>query len=242
MKTLSAIIALSLAALSLAQEPIDVYLDPTEDAPKIGDLETPSLAIPAEWPTGVDSREGWQPIYYRGAFVVYVDNNDIGKDLAPKPGSLYYLGPSKDATKLTIATEKDKTDILSVDTWWCKMQLETILVGYIRSSSVDASSIISNLPQANPDDQTPPAEGPALKELQGTLQTTGLIGKSRSGLDFKLVGPDGKTLAFVDVSQLPERIHVKELIDSVVRASGELKPNDNSDTLILVAQSLKKAN
>lgn len=240
MKTSIALLALALGAICFGQDPVPVYLDPVADAPQIGELETASLAVPAQWPSGVDPQDEWQPIYYRGTFEVYLDNNDMGKDLAPKPGSLYYLEPSKDSIRLTIATEKDKTDILAVDTWWCKMRLETILVGYIRSQSSSPAAAVSTPPLQPSAPKS--GDASAIRELVGTLQATGILAKSRVGLDFKLIDAEGKALAFIDTSGLPDRVSVSDLLDTQVRVSGVLVSTDQSDTLILRAQSIKKAN
>ncbi|MDQ8202986.1 hypothetical protein [Pelagicoccus sp. SDUM812003] len=234
--------ALALAALASAQTNIPVRLAPSPDAPEIGQLEAMSLAVPAEWPQGEQPVEGWKPVYYQGVFEVYVDNNAIQKDLTVEPGTPYFLSPDPGAYQLSIATEKDKTDILSVDTWISHLQLETILVAYIQDQSVDAKRIVNNLP-----DQTPslakktPASEQAVREFQGRLLKSGMLLKNRSGYAYRLVGPDGKTLAFVDLSQLPDRVQISDFVELTVKITGTLKPNENGDTLILVAQRLAKA-
>ena len=238
------IIALAVVMTSSiqAENGIPVMLDPTSDAPQIGELATLSLAVPAKWPVGSEAQEGWQPVYYRGVFEVYVDNNDIGKDLTAKPGSLYYLAPDKNATKLAIATDKDKVDIISVDTWFCKMQLETIVVGYIQNASIDASSIVTNLPEPALSSDAAESTETAITELVGRLEKTGLLGRNRTGLAYKLSGNNGKTLAFVDTSEVPERIQVEDLLSLQVRVSGFLTQNEDGNTVILKAKTLKKAN
>ncbi len=236
MKTILALLVLAVAARGLAQDSIAVYLDPVEGAPLIGELEAASLAVPAEWPTDAAPQDGWQPVYHRGSFVVHVDVNDMGKELAPKPGSYYYLAPSKNAARLAIATDKDQTDIVSVDTYWVKLQLQTIVVGYIRAAAPVPAALAPTAPSA------PAAGGDPTTDLQGILQLNGLLAKNRSGLEYKLTGPDGQTLAFVDVSALPGRLQPKDFLNTAVRVSGSLVPNENGDTLILLAQSLKKAN
>ena len=239
MKNILALLVLAIAARGLAQESIIVYLDPVEGSSLIGELESSSLAVPADWPVDVAPQAGWQPIYHRGSFSVYVDVNDMGKDLAPKPGSYYYLGPSKNAARLAVATDKDQTDIVSVDTWWVKLQLQTIVVGYIRSETTPTPSpAIPPLPAPG----GPATETNPIKELQGLLEPTGLLAKNRTGLQLKLTGPNGETLAFIDTSSLPERVQTKDFLNTSVRVAGRLIPNDNGDTLILLAQSIKKAN
>lgn len=240
--TFIAVLTFTLGSVVFAASAIPVHLDPATDSPQIGELESLSLAVPAEWPLGSEVQEGWKPVFYRGVFEVYLDNNDVSKDLTAKPGSLYHLAPDKSAAKLAIATAKDKVDIISVDTWFCKMQLETIVVGYIQDTSVDANSIINSLPE--PEGQSDPAKATktAITELVGKLDKVGLIGKRRTGMSHKLVGPNGKTLAFLETSDVPERIQIEDYIGQRVRVSGFLKQTEDSDDVILLAKSLKTSN
>lgn len=241
MNTRIAFFAVALATLAHAQEPIPVYLDPSSDALQIGELESRSLAVPAEWPMGSEQPPGWRPVYYQGRFEVYVDNNDIGKDLAPKPGSVYYTAPDRNAAKLAIATEKDETDIISVDTWFAKLRLETILLGYIPDAArVPDPEAVATAPQPS-DDETSASEAP-VSELEGRLEKAGLLARNRHGVQYRLANESGKTIAFVDVSELPERIQADELLSDTVRISGALQANETSGAVIVVAQSLKKAN
>ena len=241
MKLLIAILALALASVATAADPVPVYLDPAQDALQVGELEAISLAVPANWPRNVVPVEGWQPVYYRDVFEVYLDNNDIAKDLSAKPGRPYLTAPSNEAPTLAIATEKDTMDIISVDTFYCKVQLETIVVGYIPSASIDASDIVSSLDPAPPPLLDEPREAAAVTELVGRFEKTGMLGKSRTGTSYKLTGLDGKTLAFVDTSEVPERVQVEEFLKREVRVSGTLKQTEESGDVILTARSLKNA-
>lgn len=242
MKKLTVLLAFALFAASttFAQSNIVVYFAPSTDSPAIGELEAVSLAIPAEWPANAEAQNGWQPIYYRGTWEVYVDNNHIGKDLSLKPGSPYYLAPSKDAIRLSIATDKDHTDIISVDTWFCKMQLETILLGYIPSASIGSQTIVNSLPTQAVN--TGATEVLPVTELRGTLATTGLVAKNRSGLSYKLNDADGNPLALLDISKLPERIQIKDHVGNELRVTGTLMQNENGTTIILAVQNLSKTN
>lgn len=241
MKLLIASLAFVLASIAFAADGIPVYLDATEDSQQVGKLEAISLAVPANWPRGVEPTEGWQPVYYRGVFEAYLDNNDVAKDLSPKPGRPYLTAPSNEAPTLAIATDKDKMDILSVDTWFCKVQLETIIVGYIPSSSIEASSIVTSLAADPAPQRSTQPEAAAITELVGRFEKTGLIGKSRTKTSYRLTGLDGKTLAFIDTSEIPERIQVEEFIKREVRVSGFLKQTGESEDVILTAKSIKKA-
>ncbi|MBK1878031.1 hypothetical protein [Pelagicoccus mobilis] len=241
MKLLTALLSTAIATLSLSASSIPVHLDPDAETPVIGALEAVSLAVPAEWPKGRESVEGWQPVYYRGVFEVYVNNNDISKDLTAKPGSPYFLSAEKDSPTLAIATDKDKVDVLSVDTWFCKMQLETIVLGYIQDTSVAADSIVTSLAET-PTVSTPSAStAQAITELVGRLEKTGLPGKKRTGTAYKLISGDGKTLAFLETADIPDRIQLGDLIKLQVRVSGYLKQGENETDVILRAKTIKKA-
>lgn len=246
------LIALSIAlAASLAlqaQEKIAVYLSPDATSPQIGALDSLSLAVPAEWPAAQEAAEGWRPIYYRGLFTVFVHNNDIAKDLSAKAGANYYLQASKNAPVLAIATDKDKSEILSVDTWYCQLELETIVLAYIQETSVEASSIVQSLakdtPATNPQPTTAgPQSASSIKEMEGKLLPVGLLEKKKAeGLAFKLQDRTGTTLAFLDLSRLPERIQAESLAGQIVRVSGELRDSSSGSAIILTANTLKKAN
>ena len=87
MKNIATLLAYALLASANAstQQGIPIYLNPSLDAPQIGELETRSLAISAEWPDKVQPVENWRPIYYRGVWEVYLHNNDLAKELTAKP-------------------------------------------------------------------------------------------------------------------------------------------------------------
>ncbi|MBC2604495.1 hypothetical protein [Pelagicoccus albus] len=244
MKRLIALLFAVSATLAATAKPIAIHLDPDAETPQIGSLEAISLAVPAEWPQGVEPVSGWQPIYYRGVFQVYLDNNDISKDLSPKPGSLYYLSPDKNSPSLAIATEKDKADILSVNTWFCKLQLETIVLGYIQNTSIDAGSIVTSLPDSSQStgDATEAAVQQTPTEMAGRLVKTGLIGKKRTGASYKLTTDNGKTLAFIDATKVPDRVRIDELLSQPVRVSGFLGQVEDGSDVIILANSIKRSN
>lgn len=233
--------AISIASLALGANEIEVYLKPSIDSQQIGTLETMSLAVPAEWPDSETPQSNWKPVYYNGVFDVYVDNNAIAKDLSVKPGSRYYLQPDADTEPLAIATKQDTTDILSVDTWYCKLQLETIVVGYIQSGSIEANQIVSNLsPQTN---QAKPvtSTGKAVTEIVGRLEKAGLVGRNRTGLAYKVMGAEGRPLAFVDFENLPDRINLDDFVGINVRVSGFLEQSESGKDVLLTAKTIQKA-
>lgn len=242
MKSFLTIIGALTATCALWANSFSVRLEPDAEATVIGELATMSLAVPAEWPQDTAPVQGWQPVFYQGVFEVYVENNDIAKNLNAKPGSPYYLAPEKGATVLSIATDKDKVDILSVDSWYCKMQLETIVLGYVKERTVEASSIVTSLAPPQTAVEQTQDKARAITELLGRLEKTGILGKKRTGTDYKLISTDGKTLAFVEISDLPERIQLSELRDLQVRVSGFLKQRENGTDVILQAKTIKKAN
>ena len=249
MKLPSALVALAIPWMAVAQESVPVRLAPNPEAPQIGQLESASLATPTEWPDTIEPHQGWQPIYYRGVFEVYSDNNDIGKDLIPKPGSPYYLRPDRGSPKLTVATATDKVDIISVDTEFCKMRLETIVLAYISTSPPEpAAETAQAQPEVAPtptparaENVPPPSESETVRHLAGKVEKLSLLMRNRIGLAYKLTATDGATLAFLDLSQLPGRLQIDDFLDESVRASGVLQPTNGSATLTLVVQSLNSS-
>lgn len=229
------------AALNLTAGNVPVHIEPTTEATRIGELEALSLAVPAQWPENENAKANWSPVYYRGVFEVYVPNNALAKDLSVKPGSKYFLQPDESGPFLAIATSQDKTDILGVDTWFTQMQLETIVVGYIQDASMNASTPESNLSaQSATNSSTPSAT--AVSELAGRLVKAGLVGRNRTGLLHKIVGVNGKPLAFVDFSEVPERIQVDDYLGIQVRVSGFLKQSESGSDVIITAKNISKAN
>lgn len=128
------IVALSATLFGYAQQAIDVRLSPSEEALIIGQVD-PTALVEAQWSEEQAPVSGWRPIFYRGTFDVYVGNSDIAKNLSPKPGSKYLLSPGRNTQVLSIATKEDKADIISVDARYSRMNVETILVGYIKDPS-----------------------------------------------------------------------------------------------------------
>ena len=242
MKELLTYLVFSMLSLSpiYGQSSIPVHMDPSADSTQIGELEAAALAVPAEWPEQVAPVNGWQPVFYRGTWDVYVNNSDIAKDLSIKPGSPYFLQASRESQVLSIATKQDQTNIISVDTWFCKIQLQTIVVGYIQNANIAAESIVTSLPSPSAAPGKP-KEAAAITELRGIVKTVGMIGKSRTGLAYKLQGSDGKTLAFLDVSGLPERIRVEEMINKEVNLTGVLGETAETADVILTVKTLSLA-
>lgn len=281
-KSTVSFLALAVTLLTHGQA-IDVRLSPDVQALAIGQLESSGLAVDAQWPEGQDPVEGWKPIFYRGIFEVFVNNNDISKDLTPKPGSSYFLSPDKGATVLSTATKDDRTDLISVDPRYSKLNVETILVAYIK----DIAAVIEELPSpqttaASPASETTAQDAPSpttapeapselettteqavaevaevveeeistvqtvaenpVRRLQGRLQTTNLVEKGKTSCPYKLIGPNGKTLAFLDTEILPEFIIIKDYIGNNISVTGRIVTIEPSNNLKIIANSLKKAN
>jgi hypothetical protein len=225
-----------------AQESINVHLEPNAKSTLIGKLDSRSLSVNAEWPKDRKPVSNWQPIYYRGAFLVYLDSYDLGKNNLPAPGSHYLLGPSKNAPVLAIATDEDKAEIITIDPRYCHINLETIVLGYIEDDAAPPPTLrTATAPISSP---TLPAELPnaneAIKTFEGILVSTTSFESGRTGYRFKLINTDNKTIAFVDPSSLPEYIILADYINAKTIASGKLMSGSNEDYLILNIQSLKK--
>ncbi len=227
---------------SSAQESINVHLEPNAKSTLIGKLDSRSLSVNAEWPKDRKPVSNWQPIYYRGEFLVYLDSYDLGKNNLPAPGSHYLLGPSKNAPVLAIATDEDKAEIITIDPRYCHINLETIVLGYIEDDAAPPPALrTATAPISSP---SLPAELPnaneAIKTFEGILVSTTSFESARTGYRFKLINTDNKTIAFVDPSSLPEYIILADYINAKTIASGKLMSGSNEGDLILNIQSLKK--
>lgn len=225
-----------------AQESISVHLEPDSESTIIGKLDFRSLAVNAGWPKTRRSVPGWQPIHYRGKFLVYLDSDDLGKNHAPVPGSRYLLGPSPNAPVLAIATDEDKADIIEIDPRYCHINLETIVLGYIEDIAAPPPTLPIRIAPttlgAAP--AKPFVGGTAIKTIEGILVATNSFESERTGYGFKLIDNDNKTLAFVDLSGLPEHLVFTDYINAKLIASGSLKEGSSKGDLILNALNLKK--
>lgn len=224
-----------------AQESISVHLEPDSESTLIGKLDSRSLAVNAGWPKNRRPIPGWQPIHYRGKFLVYLDSYDLGKNHAPVPGSRYLLSPSPNAPVLAIATDEDKADIIEIDPRYCHINLETIVLGYIEDNAARPPA----LPIRSALGKTPAkpfVADTAIKTIEGILVATNSFESERTGYGFKLIDNDNKILAFVDPSRLAEHLVFTDYINAKLIASGSLKEGSSEGELILSVQNLKKKN
>ncbi len=244
-QTLAIIAAALIAAFSSlqAQESIPVYLSPDVESKIVGNLESLSLAVTAEWPEGTEPFSGWRPIYYQGSFEVYVSSHDISKDLTPKPGCAYLMAPEPDAQILAIATAEDSSELIAVDPRYCKVQVETIILAYIQDIPAAVEEEDQAVEVEKPEspkiaitaEETEPA-----KILEGRLITTSLIESKKTGYAYKLVNDQRKTIAFLDTSKLPEFVMLRDYVDTISQASGKLIPQEKIASLVLEVSALKK--
>lgn len=225
-----------------AQESISVYLEPNGKSTLIGKLDTRSLAVNAEWPKDRKPVPHWQPIYYRGEFLVYLDSYELGKNHAPIPGSHYLLGPSPNAPILAIATDEDKADIITIDPRYCHINLETIVLGYIKDDAAAPPPLpLRTAPNTNIAPSAKPlGNDTAIKTIEGILVATNSFESKRTGHGFKLIDNDNKTIAFVDASSLPGHLVFTDYINAKTIATGLLKEGPEDGDLILSIQKLKK--
>ena len=161
---LSFIVACSATLATFGQEALDIRINPQSDATIIGQIESASLAVNAPWKEGQGPVDGWQPIFFRGTFEVYLNNSDIAKDLTPTPGSKYFLAPGRGTEVLSTATKEDKSEVISVDSRYCRMKVETILIGYIEYSAP--------APLVTPEEITVPSEVSKAKDTTCLLYTS----------------------------------------------------------------------
>lgn len=228
------------------QEKINVYLNPSAKATLIGKLDSRSLAVKAPWPEDAEPIDNWQPVYYRGDFLVYLDSSDLGKNHLPAPGSRYLLAPNPNAPTLALATDEDNAEILEIDPRYCHIKLETIVLGYIEDQIAKAPAPLPTRvapPPASPD--RIPAVDPgdiSTKTIEGILVSTNSFEFKRTEIRFKLINNDNKTIAFIDQSGLPDYLVFTDYINSRVIATGTLKEGKNDNDLIIGLQNLKKKN
>ena len=226
-----------------AQNVINVHIGPDKESVLIGSLETLSLAVNAEWPGEMEPISGWRPIHYRGEFLVYLDSQDLGKDFAPLPGSKYLITPSPDSEVLTIATESDTAEIVTIDPRYCHVSLETIVLGYIQDGTTPSPVTPNRAKPTQPGIHNRPKlpdTSAQTRILEGVLVATNAFESVRSGFQFKIINDDNKTLAYLDDSQLSDFVLVDDYINQRMIATGKLNEIEKVNGFALQAESLKK--
>ncbi len=227
---------------TFAQESINVRISPDPNSTLIGKLPSLSLAVNAEWPKSTAPVPGWRPIYYRGEFLVYLDSQDIGKNFLPLPGSRYLLSPTPDADTLAIATDQDKAEIVSIDPRFCHINLETIVLGYIRDGSAapppPPSPKQTSMRLMEP--KEPRLANDSNQSLEGILVSASNFESNRSGYKFKLINNDNEIIAFIDHSKLPAAEPFNNFVNTRLTAWGTIDDLENIDSVVLRAKMLKK--
>lgn len=230
-------------SLLFAQNAINVHISPDKESVLIGSLETLSLAVNAEWLGEMEPIPGWRPIHYRGEFLVYLDSQDLGKDFAPLPGSKYLISPSPDSEVLTIATESDTAEIVTIDPRYCHVSLETIVLGYIQDGTTPAPATPNLAKPTQPGAHNRPKlpdTSAQTRILEGVLVATNTFESVRSGFQFKIINDDNKTLAYLDDSQLSDFVLVDDYVNQRLIATGKLNEIEKVNAFALQAESLKK--
>jgi|GEM_PF-687585 len=255
MKTIRHIVLGSILFVSTSTAlgaPINVRLSPNATAPLIGTLDSPKLAVAAEWPEGIESVSGWRPIYFQSEFTVFVVNGDIGKNLLPKIGVPYLLSPAPDAPQLALAAADDDAELMSVDPRYARIRLSSVVLSYIQDIPAPAPVINANpgaQPSVSANSNTSatllginaaPADA-NIKTLSGILVKANAIERSRFGLQYKLINDANQNLAFVNTAGLAKFVLVTDYVNTRIQVTGPIESAEKGDKLIITAQSLKKA-
>lgn len=237
---LTLVVILGGALSVFAQESINVRISPDPNSTLIGKLPSLSLAVNAEWPKDTPPVPGWRPIYYRGEFLVYLDSQDIGKNFLPLPGSRYLLSPTPDADTLAIATDQDKAEIVSIDPRYCHINLETIVLGYIRDGSAPPPPNPKQAAARAVEPKQPKLASDSSQSLEGILVSASYQESNRSGYKFKLINSDNEIIAFIDHSKLPAAEPFNNFVNTRLTAWGTIDDLENIDSVVLRAKMLKK--
>ncbi|HAT60518.1 MAG TPA: hypothetical protein DCS60_07075 [Opitutae bacterium] len=240
--TLLLLATLSGGVSALAQESINVRIHPDPNSTLIGKLSSLSLAVTADWPKNTKPVSGWRPIHYRGDFLVYLDSQDIGKNFLPIPGSRYLISPRSDADILAIATDLDKAEIISIDPRFFHINLETIVLGYIRDYSAPPT------PKTKPNavrtevPKQPKSVIDSGQSFEGILVSASYLESTRSGYKFKLINSDNETIAYVDHSKLSDTEPLTNFVNTRLTAWGTIDDNTIENSIVLRIKMLRKKN
>ncbi len=152
------------------------------------------------------------------------------------------LSPRPDADILAIATDQDKAEIVSIDPRYCHINLETIVLGYIR----DYSAPPTPSPKPNAarivEPKQPKIVSDSGQSMEGILVSASYLESTRSGYKFKLINSDNEIIAYVDHSKLPEAEPFTNFVNTRLTAWGTIDDLENVDAIVLRAKMLKKKN
>jgi len=261
MKTIASVfIALTLAAAPLAALPLmettAIHAQPDATSVAIGLLKAGTDPIPAPNAT---APAGWLAVEVPGPHVVYVKNSDFSKSLEIHVGAPMRQLPKAEAPVVANMQEGDKVEITGLRSGWTQISLSKTLVGYIR-----AGGPVQPAPVATPATPAPspaaapagiPAPAPALatpppaasnpagisRLYQGMLVPTKrtLVVGPRKEFPYELLNPEGKRIAFIDVSRISAAKKIEPYIDSLVTITGVLKHTDDWKNLVIEVDTIE---
>lgn len=122
---------------------VDLYINPDIHSRKIASasIGDPRLGEPAPVADDAKAALGWQSASYRGAFVGYVPDAKIGKDMLPVDDTMIRVEPS--ATSAALGTYKfgDSIEIIDTGLWW-KVQVEKTLPVYFVADTLPPVALV----------------------------------------------------------------------------------------------------
>lgn len=217
---------------------------------KAGSEQPPPAASAAPAPAG------WLAVDVAGPFEGYVKNRDLTKQLDLIPGATIRLAPKDGAGVLAVFQKGDKAEITGLHGSWTQIRLEKSLVGYIQTGAVLATApaaATSPAPTpvaAAPAPPAPPAAAPAppapgdediaLSRLfEGTLASTRSLLAPKRPYPWQLNDPDGKRIAFLDLSKLLLTDQIENYAGHSVVVLGSLHRVKDTPDLVIDAEGLR---
>lgn len=255
---LALLIAGALTAAPLTQsEPI--FSRPEPGAPVVATFpagrETPILAYVATPP-------GWHAVELPGPHEVFVQNKDLGKNFAVRPGAEYRLRPDFNAPLLAKAEAGDACEITGLVGKWTQVSLDKTLIGYFHSSTpasptaLEPASPPAPLAEAPPLATTAAVSTPARtgqpvaigkattsdaglpRYFEGRIVSTRHPLRPRRPFDYQLEDTSGRRLAYLDLSAFPATDNIVNHLARNVLIYGSPRAA-NSEDLVVVVQSVQ---
>lgn len=233
---------LAFAPVAFAQVPL--YAQPDASSQVIGLVPASDPAIASGQPVmDEEAREaGWHWTEYEGTFTGYVSAEDLDKENV-ESGSIVRLEPSAESPVLTVVTETDEPEVLSVAEF-AEIRFSKAVPAYFLKPSTQpapeeraaaaTSSETDSPPRSATSSQAKPDRG-EYRSVQGTLESVGGINPfGRFGYGLKLVDSDGDLLFYVDAERMLGAAPVKTYLGRTVQVTGYALVDDKGRRVLQV--------
>lgn len=257
----------ALAATLGAQENetprIALHLQPDADSEVVAEVPTDHEAVTEGSPVLDEAKaaEGWMWTEYPGTFEGFVENADIGKNLAAVPGALVYAEDSATSRLLTVIESGDEATVSGPGGDWMPVEFTKAVPVYFvdpdyepepeeappvplaggepAAETAAPPAQEAALPRAEAPEAGQPGGAPAegiRRTVEGTLETSS-TNLFRRNHQLQLVDAQGRRLAWVKTDDLVGAGRVQNYLGREVSIYGEIRTEGGD--VFLYARSIR---